>query len=92
MDDFGTARCENHYNLAWAWALDSPFQWMKQVASHFGGTRNAMAVQWPARISDAGGLRTQFHHVVDVAPTVFAAAGVPAPRMAKIDEALARLG
>ncbi|MCX6518687.1 MAG: arylsulfatase [Actinobacteria bacterium] len=79
MDDFGTARCENHYNLAWAWALDSPFQWMKQVASHFGGTRNAMAVQWPARISDAGGLRTQFHHVVDVMPTLLAAAGVAMP-------------
>jgi len=79
MDDFGTARCENHYNLAWAWALDSPFQWMKQVASHFGGTRNAMAVQWPARIAEAGGLRTQFHHVVDVMPTLLAAAGVQIP-------------
>jgi arylsulfatase len=79
MDDFGTARCENHYNLAWAWALDSPFQWMKQVASHFGGTRNAMAVQWPARIADAGGLRTQFHHVVDVMPTLLAAAGIEIP-------------
>lgn len=79
IDDFGTARCENHYNLAWAWALDSPFQWMKQVASHFGGTRNAMAVSWPARIRDAGGLRTQFHHVVDVMPTLLAAAGVPVP-------------
>jgi arylsulfatase len=79
MDDFGTARCENHYNLSWAWALDSPFQWMKQVASHFGGTRNAMAVQWPARIADAGGLRTQFHHVVDVMPTLLAAAGVQIP-------------
>ena len=79
MDDFGTARCENHYNLAWAWALDSPFQWMKQVASHFGGTRNAMAVQWPARIAERGGLRTQFHHVVDVMPTLLAAAGVQIP-------------
>ena len=81
MDDFGTARCENHYNLAWAWALDSPFQWMKQVASHFGGTRNAMAVSWPSRIRDAGGLRTQFHHVVDVMPTLLAAAGVEMPDM-----------
>lgn len=79
MDDFGTARCENHYNLAWAWALDSPFQWMKQVASHFGGTRNAMAVSWPAQITDAGGLRTQFHHVVDVMPTLLAAAGIQIP-------------
>ena len=79
MDDFGSARCENHYNLAWAWALDSPFQWMKQIASHFGGTRNAMALQWPARIRDAGGLRTQFHHVTDIFPTLLEAAGIEAP-------------
>ena len=80
MADFGSAKCENHYNLAWAWALDSPFQWMKQVASHFGGTRNAMALQWPARISSPGGLRTQFHHIVDIFPTLLEAAGVEAPR------------
>jgi len=80
LDDFGTARCENHYNLAWAWALDSPFQWMKQVASHFGGTRNAMALQWPARVRDRGGLRTQFHHVVDLYPTLLEAAGIEPPQ------------
>jgi arylsulfatase len=79
MDDFGTARCENHYNLAWAWALDAPFQWMKQVASHFGGTRNAMAVQWPKRIVDKGALRSNFHHVTDIFPTVLEAAGIQAP-------------
>ena len=79
MDDFGTARCENHYNVGWAWALDSPFQWMKQVASHFGGTRNAMALSWPSRIADTGTLRTQFHHVVDVMPTILAAAGIEMP-------------
>ena len=79
MEDFGSAKCENHYNLAWAWALDSPFQWMKQIASHFGGTRNAMAMQWPKRISDAGGLRTQFHHIVDIFPTLLEAAGIEAP-------------
>jgi arylsulfatase A-like enzyme len=79
MDDFGTDRCENHYNLSWAWALDAPFQWMKQVASHFGGTRNAMAVSWPQRVTDAGSLRTQFHHVVDVMPTLLEAAGVEVP-------------
>ena len=79
IDDFGTARCENHYNLAWAWALDAPFQWMKQVASHFGGTRNAMAVRWPKGISDMGGLRQQFHHVVDLYPTILEAAGIEAP-------------
>jgi arylsulfatase A-like enzyme len=79
MEDFGSAKCENHYNLAWAWALDSPFQWMKQIASHFGGTRNAMAIQWPARIKDAGALRQQFHHVVDIFPTLLEAAGIDAP-------------
>ena len=79
MDDFGSARCENHYNVGWAWALDSPFQWMKQVASHFGGTRNAMAVSWPAAITDEGGLRDQFHHVIDIMPTILAAAGIEMP-------------
>ena len=79
MDDFGSARCENHYNVGWAWALDAPFQWMKQVASHFGGTRNAMALCWPAAIADAGGLRSQFHHVNDIAPTLLAAAGIETP-------------
>jgi arylsulfatase len=79
MDDFGSADCENHYNYPWAWALDSPFQWMKQVASHFGGTRNAMAVSWPKGIADAGGMRTQFHHVVDIAPTIYEACGITQP-------------
>lgn len=79
IDDFGTARCENHFNLAWAWALDSPFQWMKQVASHFGGTRNAVAVQWPKRIRDVGAVRSQFHHVTDIFPTLLDAAGIAAP-------------
>jgi len=79
IDDFGSAKCENHFNAAWAWALDAPFQWTKQVASHFGGTRNGMAVSWPNGIKDAGGLRTQFHHVIDVMPTILEAAGVPHP-------------
>ncbi|MEQ1699418.1 MAG: arylsulfatase, partial [Ilumatobacteraceae bacterium] len=79
IDDFGTERCENHFNVGWAWALDSPFQWMKQVASHFGGTRNGMALAWPSRIADAGGLRSQFHHVIDLAPTIYAAAGITPP-------------
>lgn len=87
IGDFGTARCENHYNLAWAWALDSPFQWFKQVASHFGGTRNGMALRWPARIADPGGLRSQFHHVTDIYPTLLAAAGIEAPaRVNGIDQ------
>ena len=79
IDDFGTDRCENHFNVGWAWALDSPFQWMKQVASHFGGTRNAMAMSWPKRILDRGGLRPQFHHVIDLAPTIYEAAGITPP-------------
>ncbi len=79
IDDLGSARCENHFNLAWAWALDSPFQWMKQIASHFGGTRNAMAVQWPRCIKDAGALRSNFHHVTDIFATLLDAAGIEAP-------------
>lgn len=79
MDDFGTERCENHFNVGWAWALDSPFQWMKQVASHLGGTRNALAMSWPGRITDQGGLRSQFHHVIDLVPTILDAAGIEMP-------------
>ena len=78
LDDFGTERCENHFNVGWAWALDAPFQWMKQVASHFGGTRNGLALSWPTHVP-AGGIRTQFHHVVDIAPTIYAAAGITPP-------------
>ena len=79
IDDFGTVRSECHYNVGWAWAMDAPFQWMKQVASHFGGTRNAMAVSWPRRITDGGGLRSQFHHVIDLAPTILEVAGIQPP-------------
>jgi len=82
MDDFGTDRCENHFNVGWAWALDAPFQWMKQVASHFGGTRNALAVSWPRGLGDvAGGLRSQFHHVVDLMPTILEVADIRAPKV-----------
>jgi len=79
IEDFGTAKCENHFNVGWAWALDSPFQWMKQVASHFGGTRNGLAIEWPDKITENGGLRSQFHHVVDIAPTILEAAGITIP-------------
>jgi len=79
MEDFGTDKCENHFNVGWAWALDSPFQWMKQVASHFGGTRNALAVSWPAGIEASGELRSQFHHVIDVFPTILEIVGLQAP-------------
>ena len=79
IDDFGTAKCENHFNVGWAWALDSPFQWMKQVASHFGGTRNAIAISWPKQIKATNELRSQFHHVVDIAPTIYEVAGITPP-------------
>jgi len=79
IEDFGSARCENHFNAAWAWALDSPFQWMKQVASHFGATRNGMALSWPNRIKATGEIRSQFHHIIDIVPTILEAAGVVEP-------------
>ena len=79
MEDFGTDRCENHFNVGWAWALDSPFQWMKQVASHFGGTRNALAVSWPEGIKSRGELRQQFHHVIDLFPTILDITGISMP-------------
>jgi arylsulfatase len=79
LDDFGSPKCENHYNVGWAWGLDSPFQWMKQVASHLGGTRNAMVMSWPSGIKDAGGLRQQFHHIIDIVPTILEAARLTPP-------------
>ena len=69
-----------HYAAAWAWAGNTPFQWGKQVGSHLGGTRNPMVVHWPDRITDAGGLRSQFTHVIDVAPTILDARRDPAAR------------
>jgi arylsulfatase len=79
MDELGTARAQNHYAVGWAHAMDTPYQWTKQVASHFGGTRNGMIVHWPNGIKAKGELRSQFHHVIDVTPTVLEAAGLPAP-------------
>ena len=79
IDDFGTPDAYNHYAVGWAHALCAPYQWTKQVASHWGGTRNGTIVHWPNGIADKGGLRTQFHHVIDVAPTILEAAGLPAP-------------
>ncbi|WP_026378523.1 arylsulfatase [Agromyces italicus] len=81
IDDFGTPRAENHFNAGWAWALDAPFQWTKQVASHFGGTRNGLAVSWPAGMCGGRGMRSQFHHIIDIAPTILDAAGVEAPEL-----------
>ena len=67
--------------LAWAWAFDTPFKWTKQIASHFGGTRQGMAIAWPKRIKDAGGIRAQFHHVIDIAPTILEATNIIEPVM-----------
>ena len=79
IDDFGTPDAYNHYAVGWAHALCAPYQWTKQVASHWGGTRNGTVVHWPNGIAEKGGLRNQFHHVIDVAPTILAAAGLPEP-------------
>ncbi|WP_238443093.1 sulfatase-like hydrolase/transferase [Salsipaludibacter albus] len=79
MDEFGSPDSYNHYSVGWAWAMNSPLQWTKQVASHWGGTRNGTIVHWPAEIDDAGGLRDQFTHVIDIAPTILEAAGLPQP-------------
>jgi arylsulfatase len=70
-----------HFACAWAWAGNTPFQWGKQVASHFGGTRDPMVVSWPKRITDKGGIRSQFTHVIDVAPTILELTGIPAPKL-----------
>ena len=78
MDSFGGPDSYNHYSVGWAWANDTPFQWTKQVASHWGGTRNGTIVHWPNGIQQPGGLRSQFTHVIDLAPTILEAAGLPA--------------
>ena len=79
IDDFGTPQAYNHYAVGWAHALCTPYQWTKQVASHWGGTRNGTIVHWPNGFSDRDESRDQFHHVIDVAPTILEAAGLPAP-------------
>jgi arylsulfatase len=79
IDKLGGPQTYNHYPVGWAHAMDSPFQWTKQVASHFGGSRNGLVISWPKRIKAKRELRSQFHHVVDIVPTILEAAGVPAP-------------
>jgi arylsulfatase A-like enzyme len=81
MDDLGGPLTYNHYPVGWAHAMDTPFQWTKQVASHFGGTRNDLVMSWPKRIKQTGQLRSQFSSVIDVVPTILEAAGIPAPTM-----------
>ena len=79
LDAWSSSLMAPHYGAAWAWAGNTPFQWGKQVGSHLGGTRNPLVVHWPAHISGAGALRPPFTHVIDVAPTILDAAGIPAP-------------
>jgi arylsulfatase A-like enzyme len=79
MDQLGGPLTYDHYPVGWAHAMDSPMQWTKQVASHFGGTRNGMVVSWPARIKEKGGIRSQFSHVIDIVPTIYEAAGITPP-------------
>jgi arylsulfatase A-like enzyme len=80
-DVWGSPATTPHMSVAWSWAFDTPFKWTKQVASHFGGTRQGMAMAWPNRIKDAGGIRTQFHHMIDIVPTILEATGIRAPVM-----------
>jgi arylsulfatase len=79
LDNLGGPLTYNHYPVGWAHAMDAPMQWTKQVASHFGGTRNGLVVSWPAKIKDKGGLRSQFCHVIDIVPTIYEAAGITPP-------------
>ncbi|MBL8539860.1 MAG: arylsulfatase, partial [Betaproteobacteria bacterium] len=78
-EDWGSPNTAPHFAVPWSWAFDTPFKWTKQVASHFGGTRGGMVISWPARIKDVGGIRHQFHHVIDVVPTILEATGIKAP-------------
>jgi len=78
-EDWGSDKTDPHMAVGWAWAFDTPFKWTKQVASHFGGTRQGMAISWPGHINDPGGIRTQFHHMIDIVPTILEAAGIQAP-------------
>jgi arylsulfatase len=79
LDKLGGPESYNHFAVGWAHAMDTPYQWTKQVASHWGGTRNGTIVHWPKGIKGKSEIRTQFHHVIDVAPTILAVAGLPQP-------------
>ncbi|MGH6803879.1 MAG: arylsulfatase [Methyloceanibacter sp.] len=80
-DAWGSPTTTPHMSVAWSWAFDTPFKWTKQIASHFGGTRQGMVIAWPKVIKDAGGIRHQFHHMIDIVPTILEATGIPAPVM-----------
>ncbi|WKZ14795.1 MAG: arylsulfatase [Candidatus Jettenia caeni] len=79
LDEIGGPTAYNHYPVGWAWAMNTPFQWGKQVASHLGGTRNPMVIAWQGRITDQGGIRTQFHHIIDIVPTILEAVKIAEP-------------
>ena len=78
-DVWGTDQTYNHMAIGWTWAFDTPFSWTKQIASHLGGVRQGMCVSWPGHIKDVGGIRNQFHHVIDVVPTLLEVCGLHAP-------------
>ena len=86
IDEIGGPKWFNHFPSAWAHAMNTPFQWTKQVASHFGGTRNPMIISWPAKIKDRGGVRSQFLHVIDIVPTLYEAIGITPPDDAQRDQ------
>jgi arylsulfatase len=79
-DVWGSDQTYPHMAVAWSWAFDTPFSWTKQIASHFGGTRQGMAISWPKVIKDKGGIRNQFHHMIDIVPTILEATGIQAPK------------
>ncbi|OMQ46651.1 arylsulfatase [Ensifer sp. 1H6] len=79
-DAWGSDVTTPHMSVAWSWAFDTPFKWTKQIASHFGGTRQGMAMSWPGHITDKGGIRGQFHHMIDIVPTILEASGIKAPQ------------
>lgn len=79
-DDWGSDKTYAHMAAGWTWAFNTPFSWTKQVASHFGGTKQGMAISWPKEIADKGGIRSQFHHVIDIMPTILEATGIQAPQ------------
>jgi arylsulfatase A-like enzyme len=79
FESWGSDKTYPHMSVAWSWAFDTPFKWTKQIASHFGGTRQGMVISWPGHITDVGGIRAQFHHIIDIVPTILEAAGIQAP-------------
>lgn len=76
---WGSERTFPHFAAGWTWAMDTPFKWVKQVPSHFGGTAQGVAMSWPGHIPEGGGIRRQFAHVIDIVPTILEATGIPAP-------------